>query len=122
MLQRKWRNPLNPLPQSADSSQQCYSANGAIRSIRSRNPLTAPLPAHARDPRARVANLGHGRQMLGPLPDAVDEGHALRIGHRVHKRLALFVLRELEIHAGDAVEDLLEQRTVALALLNTRLD
>src|SRR3954470_2208929 len=80
------------------------------------------LPAHARDPLIRIANLGHGRQMLRLLPDAVDKRNALGVGHRVHERLALLILRQLEIHAGDSVEDLLEQRPVGLALLNTIFD
>src|SRR5262249_20244944 len=80
------------------------------------------LPAHSRDPLLRLANLGHGRQVLGAIPDAVDERDPARVRDGVDERLALLVLRQLEVHAGDAVEQFLDQWAVLLALLDALLD
>src|SRR5262245_18861578 len=80
------------------------------------------LPTHSRDPLLRLADLGHSRQVLGAIPDTVDERDPTGLCDGVDEGLALLILCQLEVHAGNTVEQLLDQRAVLLALLDALLD
>src|SRR4029453_12472673 len=80
------------------------------------------LSAHSSDPLLRLTDLGHRGQVLVAIPDAVDKRYPAGLRDGVDERFALLILCQLEVHASDAVEQLLDQRAVLLALLDTLLN
>ena len=72
--------------------------------------------------RSGLFDLAVARQRLGALPQARQRGLAAGVGDGADEDLALLVLLELEVHAGQAEHRALERRPLRASLVEARAD
>src|SRR5688572_30670144 len=91
----------------------------SLRARAVRRPTAVEYP---RDPPLRMLDLAVPRQRLRSLPQAGERRLAAAVGDGAHEDLALLVLLELEVHAGQPEHRALERRSLVASLVEARAD